>query len=76
MERFLSEKKMQLVLNGEPYDYGEAMPTLEKLVASLGFTGKRIAVECNGDIIPKSLYAATLLKEHDRLEVIVAVGGG
>jgi sulfur carrier protein len=67
---------MQLVLNGQPYHFAGLPPTLEELVGSLGFTGKRIAVECNGDIIPKSCYASTVLQEHDRLEVIIAVGGG
>ncbi|MES2207011.1 MAG: sulfur carrier protein ThiS [Pseudomonadota bacterium] len=67
---------MQVQLNGEPHEFTTVPPTLANLIASLGFTGKRIAVERNGDIVPKSQYQVTQLNEHDRLEVIVAVGGG
>lgn len=46
------------------------------LVDQLGYTGKRIAVERNGEIVPRSRHAETLLDDGDRLEVVVAVGGG
>ncbi len=49
---------------------------LADLVASLGFAGKRIAVEVNGRIVPKGRYADTGLSGHDRVEIVVAVGGG
>ena len=46
------------------------------LVESLGFAGKRIAVERNGEIVPRSAYAQTMIVPGDRLEIVVAVGGG
>ena len=46
------------------------------LVDQLGYTGKRIAVERNGEIVPRSRHAETLLDDDDRLEIVVAVGGG
>ena len=46
------------------------------LIDRLGFTGKRIAVERNGEIVPKSQHAATQLASGDQLEIVVAVGGG
>ena len=47
-----------------------------ELVADLGFAGKRVAVEVNGEIVPKSRYEATRLAVDDRVEIVVAVGGG
>jgi sulfur carrier protein len=49
---------------------------IARLVEDLGYTGKRIAIECNGDIVPRSLYAARILHEGDKLEIVGAVGGG
>ena len=43
---------------------------------NLGLTGKRIAVERNGEIVPRSHYAETQLARGDRLEIVGAVGGG
>lgn len=49
---------------------------LTYLVDELGFAGKRIAVEVNGQIVPKSHYGQVRLEADDRVEVVVAVGGG
>ena len=46
------------------------------LLAELGFTGKRIALELNGEIVPRGRYVTQTLAEGDKLEVVVAVGGG
>ena len=46
------------------------------LIEEMGLTGKRIALERNGEIVPRSLFAAQKLADGDRLEVVVAVGGG
>lgn len=46
------------------------------LVRELALEGKRIAVELNGEIVPRSRYAETRLAAGDRLEVVGAVGGG
>jgi sulfur carrier protein len=45
-------------------------------VHSLGLQGKRIAVERNGEIVPRSRYPDTPLTHGDRLEIVGAVGGG
>ena len=46
------------------------------LIEEMGLTGKRIALERNGEIVPRSLFAAQQLADGDKLEVVVAVGGG
>ena len=50
--------------------------TLLSLVEQLALTEKRIAVELNVDIVPKSEYSATVLKEGDVVEIVHAIGGG
>jgi sulfur carrier protein len=49
---------------------------VQALVGELGVEGKRIAIERNGEIVPRSRYAEVMLSDGDRLEVVVAVGGG
>ncbi len=46
------------------------------LLEELGLTGRRIALECNGEIVPRSLFSTQKLMDGDKLEVVVAVGGG
>ncbi|WP_153147406.1 sulfur carrier protein ThiS [Dechloromonas sp. H13] len=62
-------------INGETRQIPEAQ-TVAGLIAQLGYAGKRIAVEKNGEIVPKSQHGATVLVAGDRLEIVVAVGGG
>lgn len=62
-------------INGEPREFAAPL-TLAELIVALELTGKRIAIEKNGDIVPRSLHAQTLVADGDRLEVVVAVGGG
>ena len=66
---------MEITVNGEPRRFEGAL-TVADLLAQLGFAGKRIAVEVNREIVPRSLYATTALKERDRVEVVNAIGGG
>ena len=66
---------MNITLNGKPYMLGQERSVAD-LVRSLGFEGKRIAVERNGDIVPKSQHADTQLNSDDIIEIVVAVGGG
>jgi len=47
-----------------------------ELLDALELSGKRVAVEKNGEIVPRSRYADTRLAEGDALEIVVAVGGG
>ena len=66
---------LNLKINGEDRQFPDAL-TVAGLIEALGYTGKRIAVEKNGEIVPKSLHAATPLASGDQLEIVVAVGGG
>ena len=66
---------MEITINGEPRQFSAAL-TVAELVDLLGYTGKRIAVERNGEIVPRSLHADAVLTAGDRLEIVVAVGGG
>lgn len=54
----------------------ERETSVADLVRELALEGKRIAVELNGEIVPRSHYAATRLSAGDRLEIVGAVGGG
>jgi len=69
------EAVIELVINGEPRSFPAPL-TVAQLVESLDLTGKRIAIEKNGEIIPRSQHAETRLASGDRLEIVVAVGGG
>lgn len=66
---------MEIILNGSPYPVALPM-TIAELVEALGFTGKRIAVERNAEIVPRSRHASTALAAGDQVEIVVAVGGG
>lgn len=66
---------MQIQLNGEPFEATEGQ-TLIELVDQLGLAGKRIAVEVNMEIVPRSEHAQTRLQRGDRVEVVAAIGGG
>ncbi len=66
---------MEIIINGETL----ALPAPLSVAALLdvrNLTGKRVAVERNGEIVPKSRHAETLLTTGDRIEIVVAVGGG
>jgi len=66
---------LELKINGESRQFSAAL-TVAGLVEELGYTGKRIAIERNGEIVPKSQHASTALVSGDQLEIVVAVGGG
>ncbi len=66
---------MMLVLNGEARA-AEGGATLAALVAELGLDPRKVAVERNLEIVPRSLYAATALSDGDRIEIVHFIGGG
>ncbi|MGE8546131.1 sulfur carrier protein ThiS [Alcaligenes sp. Marseille-Q7550] len=66
---------MNIILNGQNKTLANA-DTISALIAQLGYENKRIAVELNGDIVPKSQHATTAIKDSDTIEIVVAVGGG
>lgn len=66
---------MRLTVNGEVRDVAPGA-TLVDLLALLGIEGKRVAVERNLEIAPRSLWSETRLAEGDQLEIVQFVGGG
>ncbi len=66
---------MQIVLNGEPRELAAAT-SLPALLAESVSSGRRVAVEVNGEIVPRSRWPDRTLVEGDRVEIIHAVGGG
>lgn len=66
---------MQIHLNGQPYTLTEPINIVD-LLQQLDLVGKRLAVEINEVIIPKSRHATMLLKADDCVEIVHAIGGG
>lgn len=66
---------IELTINGTPRQF-DAPLNVAQLVENLDLSGKRIAVERNGDIVPRSQFNTTPLTSGDKLEIVVAVGGG
>ena len=62
-------------MNGEAHRFEGALDICA-LLERLELAGRRLAVERNGEIVPRSAHACTLLADGDRLEIVVAVGGG
>ena len=67
---------MQIFINGKLKQFDGENMTISALVLTLNLTGKRLAVEKNGEIVPRSLFLETQLLDGDKLEIIGAVGGG
>jgi thiamine biosynthesis protein ThiS len=66
---------MNIQLNGKTHEV-DSSATLAELVNSLALVGKRIAVELNGEIAPRSQHASIILKADDHIEIVHAIGGG
>ena len=64
-----------ITLNGESRQF-PSPPTIAELVEQLQLTGRRIAIERNGEIVPRSRYPEQTVANGDSLEVVIAVGGG
>jgi len=64
-----------LTVNGQSRQF-EAPLKVEALLRALDLAGKRIALERNGEIVPRSRFGDELLADGDRIEIVVAVGGG
>lgn len=80
---------MRLIINGQPryfpispqvgsrkQDQDDAVLNITQLLEHMVLQGKRIAVERNGEIVPRSKFDEQVLIDGDRLEIVVAVGGG
>lgn len=66
---------MKIHINGQAQDVRDQLPLIE-LLAQLELAGKRIAVEINEELVPRSDHAEHLLNEGDRVEIVQAIGGG
>ena len=66
---------MRLLLNGEERDLA-GVSNVADLVASLGLDPRKVAVEHNLEIVPRSIYAVTALADGDRIEIVTFIGGG
>lgn len=66
---------MHIQLNGERYELPEGQSVAD-LLQRLELTGRRLAVELNRDIVPRSQHATTILSEGDQIEIVHAIGGG
>ena len=66
---------IRVTVNGAEREF-PAPPTFAQLLDQLALAGKRLAIECNGAIVPRSRFAEARLADGDRIEVVVAVGGG
>ena len=66
---------IQISVNGQSQQVPPGI-SVSGLIVALALTGKRVAVECNGEIVPRSRHSEATLQDGDRLEIVVAVGGG
>ena len=66
---------ISLTINGTPRTFDRPLNCAD-LISALELAGKRIAMERNGEIVPRSQFAHCMLQDGDRLEIVVAVGGG
>ena len=66
---------MNLTINGESRSF-EGLADVEGLVAALGLDARKVAVERNLEIVPRSAYGRTPLADGDRIEIVHFIGGG
>jgi sulfur carrier protein len=66
---------IQVTVNGKPHRFEQPLQ-IAALLSRLELSGKKIAVEKNGEIVPRSAHGDTLVADGDELEIVVAVGGG
>jgi sulfur carrier protein len=66
---------IHVTVNGTAHRF-ERPVEVAALLSTLNLVGKKVAVERNGEIVPRSAHASTVLADGDRLEIVVAVGGG
>ena len=76
LELFACTQLIQLTINGNSRTFEETQFSVAQLVARMGLEGKRIAIEHNGEIVPRTAFADTQLRSGDKLEIVGAVGGG
>ncbi len=67
---------MNILINGNVKVFNVANLTIAGLIAELDLVGKRLAIEKNGEIVPRSQFVDVFLQDGDKLEIVGAVGGG
>ena len=67
---------MQILLNGERREFAGDALTVHSLLQAAGYGERRVAVEVNREIVPRSRHAAHALADGDQVEIIQAIGGG
>jgi sulfur carrier protein len=66
---------IQVTVNGKAHRFGHPL-NVGELLEQLQMAGRKVAVERNGEIVPRGLHGNTLIENGDQLEIVVAVGGG
>ena len=66
---------IKVTLNGAPREFPAPL-TFAQLLQEMALAGRRLAVERNGEIVPRSRFGEAHLSDGDRIEVVMAVGGG
>ena len=74
-QKMMAASGMRIQLNGESFELPDG-ETVAALITRLDLTGRRVAVELNLDIVPRSQHADTTLNDGDTVEVVHAIGGG
>ncbi|MBM3344267.1 MAG: sulfur carrier protein ThiS [Betaproteobacteria bacterium] len=68
-------QSIAVTVNGETRRFSAPL-TCAGLIAVLQLAGKRVALECNGEIVPRGRHAEHVLTDGDKVEIVAAVGGG
>lgn len=66
---------MQILVNGEPREVADNY-TAAQLIEDMELGGKRIAMEVNMEIVPRSTFSEHTFQEGDKVEIVMAIGGG
>lgn len=66
---------MNIHINGQPHELADGL-TVKALLDELGYGEKRVAVERNGELVPKSRHGEQVVEDGDRIEILQAIGGG
>ncbi len=66
---------MKIQLNGEPCELSDGC-SAQQLLTDMGLSDRRLAMEVNREIVPRSEYARHILHDDDQVEIVHAIGGG
>ena len=67
---------MNISINGNTKQFDGENMTISDLIVTLNLVDKRLAIEKNGEIVPRNQFDAAILNDGDKLEIVGAVGGG